>query len=83
MANKPDKLLPVQTVNNGVNVDIIWQDSPFDRNSDVFEYKIMIQRSDGSLEEHVECNGQDSAVILNNMCSVTMKSLLEGNFLLV
>lgn len=36
MANKPDKLFPVQTVNNGVNVDIIWQNTPFDRNSDVF-----------------------------------------------
>jgi hypothetical protein len=83
MANKPDQLAPVQTINNGVNVDIVWQSTPFDRNSQVFEYRIMIQRSDGSLQEHIECDGMDSDVIQNNMCSISMKSLFEGNFLLV
>lgn len=83
MANKPDQLHAAQTVNNGANVDIIWQDTPFDRNNAVFEYRIMIQRSDGSLQEHEECDGTDALVISNNMCTISMTSLLEGNFLLV
>lgn len=43
----------------------------------------MIQRSDGSLEEHIECDGMDPDVIQNNKCSITIKSLLVSNFLLV
>lgn len=82
MANIPDKLLPVQTVNNGLLVDIVWQDTPFDRNSGVFKYLIKVQRKDGSVEEHPECDGSDPLVIMTNRCSVSMLSLLSGNFLL-
>lgn len=35
LANKPDQLLQASTVNNGILVDIIWQVTPFDRNSPV------------------------------------------------
>lgn len=42
MANKPDKLKAVETVHNGVLVDIVWLETPFDRNSDVFKYLVKV-----------------------------------------
>lgn len=72
----------MQTVNNGVMVDIIWAPSPNDRSSLVFEYRVKLKRSDGALIEHPEC--QMSAKMLSELkCSVSMTSLMEADFHLV
>lgn len=55
LANKPDRLLPVQTINNGAMVDIKWAATPNDRNSLVSEYRVTVQRSDGAMIEHPQC----------------------------
>jgi len=55
LANKPDRLLSVQTINNGALVDILWEASPNDRNSIVTEYRVTVQRSDGAMIEHPQC----------------------------
>lgn len=83
MANRPDQLAAATTTNEGQNVEISWLLTPNDRNSPVFEYRIKIQRKDGTYVEHSECNGKDVDVILNLKCSVSMNSLLEADFYLV
>ena len=80
MANKPDQLAPATVTNVGTMVEIDWNPTPNDRNSEVFEYRIKIKRSDGTFVEHPECDGSDQSVIDNTVCNVSMASLLEADF---
>lgn len=63
-------------------VDFTWNMSPNDRNSQVFEYRLKVQRKDGTLVEHAECDGTLQTVVDSRTCSVTMTSLLEADFYL-
>jgi len=49
----------------------------------VIDYRIKIRRQDGLLIEHSDCNGQDSTIITDRKCAVTMVSLLESTYGLV
>jgi hypothetical protein len=43
----------------------------------------MLQRKDGTLVVHPECDGTNPVVIQNLRCSVSMASLLVADFFLV
>lgn len=48
LANIPDQLQTATVTNDGIYINIEWQITPNNRNSPVFAYLIMIQRSDGT-----------------------------------
>jgi hypothetical protein len=52
MANRPDQITTVTTTNVGQNVEIAWLPTPDARNSPVYEYRIKIQRKDGTYVLH-------------------------------
>ena len=83
LANKPDQIAAVSTVNVGENVQISWDMSPNSRYSDVVEYQVKVRRSDGSFILHPECDGTDPAVIAARTCLVSMSSLVVADFNLV
>lgn len=80
LANVPDKLEPAVVSNDGLDVEIVWQVTPDDRNSNVFEYLIKIMRSDGTFVTHPACDGQDPTVVGTLSCRVPMDSLVAGDF---
>ena len=82
LANVPDKLLPAEVSNEGQQVKISWQATPDNRNSLVFEYLVKVMRSDGTFVTHPECDGQDATVIEDMSCSISMASLITGDFML-
>jgi hypothetical protein len=80
LANRPDTLAGATTTNVGLDVEISWLETPFDRWSSVVEYRVKIMRQDGILIEHPDCDGKDATVISELKCTVSMLSLLASDF---
>ena len=82
LANRPDQIVNVSTVNFGTAVEIIWEATVNSRNSDVFGYRVKIKRADGTFVEHPECDGMSTEVVQSRTCYVSMTSLLVADFYL-
>jgi hypothetical protein len=52
LANRPDSIPNVLTVNEGLLVKISWDPTPHSRYSDVISYRIKLRRNDGYMLEH-------------------------------
>jgi hypothetical protein len=85
-AFKPDPPLVITTTNNNDLVTVAWND-PIANGSPITEYKIFIRESDEATftEEltPVECDGQDSDVIDNRVCTISLDTLKAAPFDLV
>lgn len=49
----------------------------------MFEYRVKIQRIDGTFVEHPACSGKDPVIFAARQCSVPMSTLIAAEFFLV
>jgi len=86
MATKPDKILAsvTRTVNVDTDVEISWDETPDDRDSDVSAYRIKIKKKNGTFAEYLDtCDGTDATIVTNRQCTVAMDVLTADPYFLV
>lgn len=82
-ASIPDTELPVIVTQEQTNVKLSWSANTSDNGSEITEYEVQIQTKDGAFIHDQNCDGTDTAIIMDKQCLIPMEVFTLDPYLLV
>jgi hypothetical protein len=79
-STRPAQLAAPNTINEGVQLKIMWNETPDNHGNAVTSYTILIRQTDGVFSESSECLGTQSTILSQRYCHVQMSTLREAPY---